>query len=368
MAIPDVQRLIESAPLVKPPADESAVKNKINGTHPVAPMLTSGADFVANVTAPIFLARPILQRGQLVSMTARTNHGKSAVAGTVTAGVLTGRSIGPIKFRRGRVLLLVGENPDNAAMQVRAATRHYGCTADDLSRLHVKAGAARLATITGALCEEAAAIGEFDLVIADTSAAFFSYDDENDNVMQLQHAKDLRLLTLLPGNPCVLVPSHPVKQATRDNLFPRGGGSFLGEMDANLTLWKDGETLELSHNKLRGPAFDPLHFNLKPVDIGIVDEQGAPVMTPVAVPMTDLEEAKAAGEVRQDENLLLNTMLRFPNESIAGWADACGWKSDKGIPHKSKVHRLLLQLKEDKLARLFRRRWELTEAGKREAR
>ena len=37
---------------------------------------------------------------------------------------------------------------------------------------------------------------------------------------------------------------HPVKNAAKDNLLPRGGGQFLNELDANLTLWGGAGQIE----------------------------------------------------------------------------------------------------------------------------
>ena len=46
----------------------------------------------------------------------------------------------------------------------------------------------------------------------------------------------------MPGEPCVIVACHPVKNASDDNLIPRGGGAFLNEVDGNLTAtrWRRG--------------------------------------------------------------------------------------------------------------------------------
>ena len=77
-------------------------------------------------------------------------------------------------------------------------------------------------------------IGGVDLVMVDTSAAYFLSEDENSNKQMGDHAKTLRRLTTLPGGPCVLVLCHPIKHAIEPaQLLPRGGGSFLAEMDGN---------------------------------------------------------------------------------------------------------------------------------------
>ena len=81
--------------------------------------------------------------------------------------------------------------------------------------------------------------GPFSLVIVDTSAAYFEGDDENNNVQAGNHARMLRsLIDTVEGGPTILVPAHPTKNATPDNLLPRGGGAFVNEMDTNLVCQK----------------------------------------------------------------------------------------------------------------------------------
>src|SRR6185295_1066621 len=73
--------------------------------------------------------------------------------------------------------------------------------------------------------------GNVDLVIVDTSAAYFEGTEENGNVEAGTHARQMRqILGSLPGGPCVIVLCHPVKSPTQDNLLPRGGGAFIAEV------------------------------------------------------------------------------------------------------------------------------------------
>ena len=69
------------------------------------------------------------------------------------------------------------------------------------------------------------------LIIGDTAASYFPGDDENSNVQAGNYGRTLRTLTSCPGNPAVVVLSHPTKNAAHDNLIPRGGGAFLNELD-----------------------------------------------------------------------------------------------------------------------------------------
>jgi hypothetical protein len=91
------------------------------------------------------------------------------------------------------------------------------------------------------LKKEADALGgEFGLVIIDTGPVFYEGDDENNRTQQGRHAEMLRqLINIIPGKPAVIANCHPVKNATADNLLPAGGGSFLNQVDGNLTGCED---------------------------------------------------------------------------------------------------------------------------------
>lgn len=327
--------------------------------------LIDGRAFLKLISTPQYIARPTIQRGQTVAMTGRTNHGKTSIAHVHIVGTLTGSKIGPITFKQGNVLLLVGENPGNSALQFKAACRRYGVKDDDLKALTVRPAPGRLADIAAKL---PATIGtDFSLVVIDTSTAFFSYTDENDNLQLHQHAQDAAELTKLPGNPAVLILCHPVKGAAQDNLQPRGGGAFLNAIDANLTVWNDGECVTLHHTKMRGPTFEPITFAFQPQDVGLKDDGGAALVPLVAVPLSDDDEAKLGRKRQQEQNRLLYAMLAHPSESIAGLAQACGWKHSTGTPAKSKVERMLDDLSKDKLVRRYRGRYVLTTLGRKEA-
>ncbi len=68
-------------------------------------------------------------------------------------------------------------------------------------------------------------------------------------------------MTTLAGNPGVLTLCHPPKNASDDNLQPRGGGAYVAEIDGNLTATMDAMTVTLHWQmKLRGPDFAPVNF------------------------------------------------------------------------------------------------------------
>lgn len=311
------------------------------------------AQFISELRPPKYVLRPFLQRGYVYALTAHTNHGKTAL---VHYWIL--------KRVTGRVLLLCGENPDDSRARMYALAEHLKLDLAELDkRVYVWAGANKLRDILGSVISQANKIGEFDLVVVDTSAAYFSYEDENDNVQARQHAQDCRVLTeSIAGHPCTLIPCHPAKASSQDSLTPRGGSGFNGEIDCNLTLHFDGEIATLHHIKIRGPAFEPQTYRMVPYTIqGIADEEGGAIESVVCEALNEAQEAVLSARRTEDENLVLFAMKAAPEAAMASWARACGWQGNK-----AKVHRILLRLEPDKLVRKYRGRWELTPKGVRE--
>lgn len=312
--------------------------------------------FVASIAPPDWLHDGMIQRRYLYACTAPTQHGKTAWAVYLTTK--TGMA-------GGRVLYLAGENPEDVKGRFKATTQTLETTPEQLSRLVViREGSAPINSIIQEIREYAEAVGGFDMVVVDTASAFFCFRDENDNVQAAGYARELRELTGIQGAPAVIVLCHPIKNPDRGNLLPRGGGGFLNEVDANLTLWSDGETVEVGYNKMRGPGFDPFKLAFERVILdGLQDSKGRPVVSVVARPITDEEAHTLERKRNEDETRVLWAMLHHPNDSLADWASSCGWGSNK-----TKVHRIIKRLKEDRLVKQYRNRSVLTELGKDEAR
>lgn len=327
--------------------------------------------FIKAAAPPRFIVRPAILGGYVHAMTALTNGGKTAVAQAMSLAVAAGKAFAGLPITSGRVLYLCGENPEDQRIRFLALCEQRGIVPATLeNRLFVRDGAERLGTIVDDIIAEASAVGEFALVVVDTSAAFFSYEDENDNVQARQHAQDCRRLTQITGTPAVIVLSHPVKgAASQEQLLPRGGGGFLNEIDTNLTLWNDGEVATLHHTKLRGPGFEPVAFRFEGVCVeSVKDVDGHPVRSVVAVALSDEEEARYIAKRTGEENAVLMVMAQTPEGSIADWARTLQWVgAADGQPLKSKVHRILTRLAVDKLVTRRRGRWRITASGRDEA-
>ncbi len=350
---------------------EAMVKSMIEAPE-IRPerLLKTLSEFLAGFVPPDYLLDGILQRRFVYSLTAQTGHGKTALAlliARIVGGSDPKAALGKHAAEKGQVVYFAGENPDDLRMRVLGDEHLYK---DDKARISFIPGTFSIEAMRARIEDEIKRLGGVDLVIIDTSAAYFNGKDELSNTEMGAHARLLRTLTTLPGGPCVLVLCHPVKHVTDPSqLLPRGGGAFLAEVDGNLTLWKhDGKLLDLHHtDKLRGPGFDPISLRLETITTTrLMDKKGRLIPTVRAVWISDAETERETEDARGDEDTLLQAML-VSGQSVAQLATACGWRTSSGEAYKSKVQRVLKRLAADKLVTKKRDTWMLTEAGKKAA-
>jgi hypothetical protein len=236
---------------------------QINEEQPRGPRLMSSAAFITGFMPPDYLIDGILQRRFIYAFTGRTGEGKTSVCLRLAAHVAQGTPLGDAAVTQGRVLYLAGENPDDIRMRWILLLEQMWLDENEVAVDFVD-GRFKITEIPQHILA-AAAKHQYVLVIVDTSVAFSQSLDENDNVEQLWHAQALRnLIDVLPGGPTILVCCHPPKNASDDNLQPRGGGAVIAEFDGNLTC-KRTDTVTVVHHqgKFRGPDFAPLHFTLE---------------------------------------------------------------------------------------------------------
>lgn len=341
------------------------------GPSPGVKIQTS-REFTDSLTPPEYVVDGLIQRAYLYSTTALTGHGKTAVALFLAYCIGTGKPFGPHEVEQGRVTYFAGENPEDVKARWKIMADVLGFDLDTIPVSFIS-DPFDITTAYSTIKEHLEVHGDALCIIVDTAAAFFDGDDENSNRQQTQFAQNLRTLTQMPGKPVVLVTSHPVKSASRDNLLPRGGGAFVNAVDGNLTLWsEDRQTTELSwQGKIRGADFEPLSFHLKRIDSETVkDSKGRRMPSIMAVPMSEAEIEIQKTSIRSDEDNLLETMFLNPRESQSMWAELSGWtwvdKDGKRKPYKSKVNRVLGRLKDAGLAKPYRGDWNLTDKGKKD--
>ena len=336
-------------------------------TGKTLPLLLSSAQFIAGFVPPYYIIDGILQRGYLYSLTARTNHGKTAVVMFWAQCVARAVEMHGREVTGGTVLFLAGENPQDIRARWLVLAETYGF---DPKTIKVKFidGVINIIEKMPVIVAESDLIDDLVLVIVDTAAAYFLGDDTNSNSQQGAYCRDLRRLTKLRGNPTVLVNCHPVKNAPRDNLLPMGGSSFLNEVDGNMTLWANAEKQTSLHwlGKFRGPEFDPVAFELVTATSPCAaDAKGRLMSSVVAKPISDFSLESGERLQEDDENRLLFALHKSPKASLVFLANKCGFVLD-GRPLKNKVDRGLKRLAEDKLIVRHRRGYVLTGKGRKE--
>lgn len=280
--------------LKSPLAIRQAAPKAVNDNSPYPGIVSSG-DFVSGFVPPDYHLDGVAQAGFIYALTASTGTGKTAVMLALTSSTALGTSLCGRDVRKGRVLYLAGENPDDVRMRWLAMAHHQGFDPAEMD-VHFIPGTFSVPGVIERVSADVERLGGVDLVIVDTSAAYFQGDDENGNTPLGKHARELRQLCALPGRPAVVVACHPTKNADPANLQPRGGGAFIAEMDGNLTLTKADSRVKLHWQvKHRGADFSPLFFALETVTAPmLVDSKGRPVPTVMAVGMADWVPAPAA--------------------------------------------------------------------------
>jgi RecA-family ATPase len=188
---------------------------------PRKPLIDSSAQFVRGFIPPDYLLDGILQRRFCYSFTARTGTGKTAIMLRLAAHVALGRPLGDRAVQKGRVLFFAGENPDDIRMRWIGMAPHMDFDPEGIE-VYFIAGTFKVSKMQARIREEMERLGEFAMVVVDTSAAYFEGEDENSNAQQVVHARRLRSLCEMPGGPCVVIACHPPKNAADDNLQPRG--------------------------------------------------------------------------------------------------------------------------------------------------
>ncbi len=344
---------------------QTELEQKSNG-HDAAPradsqlpkrdrrLILSSARFVLGFVPPDYVIFGLLQRRFLYSLTGKTGAGKTAILLLIAAHVAEVKKIADREVEKGRVLYLAGENADDVRMRWIALAQQMGVDVDTID-VHFIPGVFKISEMQERIREEIKQIGPVSLIIVDTAAAYFEGDDENSNTQFGDYARrTLRPLTTMPGEPCVIVACHPVKNATDDNLIPRGGGAFLNEVDGNLTAARTASGVIELHwqGKYRGPDFAPMHFTTRTVtNEQLKDSKGRLIPTVVASPLTEQGHADITQAVQSRQDQLL-VALRDPANRKASQIELArqlGWKLSDGQPHHVAVQRTFKALHKAKL-------------------
>jgi hypothetical protein len=332
---------------------------------PGAPKLMSSAAFVRDFRPPDYLIAGMLQRRFIYALTGRTGEGKTAVCLRIAAQIAAGLALDGATVSPGRVLYLAGENPDDIRMRWIVLMEQMFLDENDIAVDFVD-GRFNISEIPGHILAAASA-HEYVLVVVDTSVAFSQSVDENDNVEQLKHAQALRaLIDVLPGGPTILVCCHPPKNASDDNLQPRGGGAVIAEFDGNLTCRRTETATEVHwQGKFRGPDFAPMHFILEgQTTARLKDSHGNQVWTVFAKPASERDKEEISKALKSDAIAIMVVIRDEPGISLADIAKRMNWKNKQDLPDRSKAQRRIRMLEKKRLVERDDDALELTDKGK----
>jgi hypothetical protein len=209
-----------------------------------ASIVTGAGTFMRSYEAISYTIDGVLPSGCLYGLTAKPGTGKTAWMIAATLAVETGReNILGCPVERDRVAYVTIENPVDFKMKLAVNCYFHNISFDEIEhRVAIIDGRDTPEQIYEGLRLDAEAHGNFQLVNFDTFQAGFAVANAgafNDNEAVLKYVQRLRPLTVLPGLPSVLVAFHPTKNALEAELIPYGGGATYGEIDGNLTLWKE---------------------------------------------------------------------------------------------------------------------------------
>ena len=170
----------------------------------------------------------LFYQGQVVTLTANPGHGKSTTMISACVSLALQTSYGAMQPQRdGLAYYCSVEDLEGTRKRIFAEAVTRNLSVADRERLNRNLRWVQLHSVTAPsilreYIEEDAQGAKINTVMIDTGPAMFAGDNENDNVQQQQFVTEGRVLTNLPGTPCVVLFWHPVKNASFDNLTPRG--------------------------------------------------------------------------------------------------------------------------------------------------
>lgn len=329
--------------------------------------ILSEDEFIGSLEIPDPIIDNLVARGRHLSLTANTGDAKTAMAAYFMLSISEPECV-PLELVQSScdVLFCSGENPDDLKMRLLG----HKADNDKLTgkRRYFISGVFDVEQSFHKIETKAKSIPDLGLIIVDTKQAFQTIENNNDNAENLRFASACRRLTFLPSRPAVLVLCHPIKKASKDNLVPRGGSAYLNEVDGNLSQWRSGEIVTLHWSgKFRGSDFEPIQFKLKKATHPkLVDKLGRQIETVILERLSETAVSEIRNETIKFEDRVLLSVRNNPKQSAADRCFDCGLVNEQNEPQKSKMHRMLNGLKNDKLINKLRKGWELTAKGKKE--
>jgi hypothetical protein len=279
------------------------------------------AEFIAEYKPIADVVDGLLSLGCLYTLTATTGTGKTALLSATALAIGAGRNdILGREVMKGRAAFSTAENPDGLKMRLGVSAFYWNIDPTVIGR-NVLVSDTRVSpeAIYKELKRDAQEHGPFVAVFIDTWQAFFDGRDSSKPVEAVEFTRRFRRFAYLPGNPAVILATHPVKNASNTELIPYGGGSILNEIDGNFTLSRQPSGLIALgwQGKLRGLDFEPPLFRIDhKTSPGIVNVKGELVEIPVMLPTSQAEVENREAAVANRDVRVLRAVDENPRASI----------------------------------------------------
>jgi hypothetical protein len=245
---------------------------------------------------PRWIVRGLLEADSLCGLIGAPASGKSLLALALACHVATGLDFHGSPVDRGPALYLCGEGKQGIARRRRAWEIQTQRSLTVRDPLFESSGAISLAEPESAervrLAVEAVARehGAPKLLIVDTLARHLLGADENSNSDVGAVVAVLDSIRAEYG--CAVLLVHHVGHGSQDRA--RGASALHGAFDSEWLMARGEDRLvRLSPLKMKDADFpEPMGFTLRPVELGINDDQGIPVTSAVLHPAEYVEPAK----------------------------------------------------------------------------
>lgn len=234
--------------------------------------------------APSWLIRHILEIDSLALVFGDPGCCKTFLAIDWACAVATGKEWNSCRVKQSPVMYIAGEGHNGIARRLRAwSIRHNIDLADAPLYISTMPAAlsdpTTLAHVEAAIDEIAATHGKPALIVIDTLARNFGPGDENstqDMTAFIAAADAIRC----NYKAAVLLVHHT---GHGDKTRARGAMALKGALDAEFRMDKDEMgTVRMEATKTKdGASPQPMAFKLNEVDLGITDDEGAPVTSAV---------------------------------------------------------------------------------------
>lgn len=302
---------------------------------------TSGMSLIRatdlRMSAPSWLIRDVVEADSLSAFVGGYATGKSFLAIAAVCSVATGTDFFDHKVKKGPAVYVCGEGRGGIRRRLTAWERHHGVSLAGADVFITSAAASLVddqAAPLIAACESAGV--DPVLIVIDTLARNFGFGDENSSSDMNGFIVALDRLRARFSGATILVVHH---SGHGDKTRARGSTAFMAAVDSAYLVERDlNGVITLTNQKMKdSDPPPPSCFKLSRVDIGLADENGAPIFGAALEP-TDAGEKVVtvpSGKNQQTALKVLRDLYaahvanieRSGRDPSEAWVNKADWRS-----------------------------------------